>query len=390
VASIQQGLSLLRVGSLYWLGLHARVRRDLELWERRARQIPDETLRGHAVGQLRRERLNPEAAALFALLAPRSRRQDVVSLIVAYQVLYDYLDAVNEEPSLSDLDTGLRLHAALRDAVLPERRLRGYYPPDLELNGGDGGYLRALTRSCQRIVRGLPAAQRCGAVLARSTERCGQAQSRNHAMLLEGETQLAQWSLAHAPEGDTYLWWEIAAGGISCLAIHAVLASAADPATEAQDAQALDSAYFPAICAISSLLDSLCDYHADAGTSNHSFVSHYRDAEQAAARLVAITAEAREGVQGLGDARLHTIILAGIVSYYLSSRSVGDGFPALAARQLASSSFVGSTGTSMRLAMRVRRRVHERACQRTGGDARPSELGPSTPAARGARALARR
>lgn len=318
-------------------------------------------LREHALGQLSGERLNPEAAALFAVLAPRAQRRRVVRLIVAYQVLYDYLDAVNEEPCLAELRSGLQLHRALSDAVLPNRPMSDdYYVHHPELRGGaDGGYMHVLAATCRRVVRTLPSAARSARVLAHAAERCGQAQSRNHAILSEGESQLIDWSVAQAPDRVDFLWWELAAGGISCLGIHALLASAADPSSSTLDAANVDAAYFPAICALSSLLDSLADYHVDAGTTNHSFISHYRDGAHAAQRLVAITADAAERIKPLPNSRLHSIILAGIASYYLSSPSLAEGFPATAAERL--TRHVGALGTPMRVALRARRRLHARA-----------------------------
>jgi tetraprenyl-beta-curcumene synthase len=380
----RDALALLGVGVVYWLRIYPQVRRELAAWERRARSIPDPMLREHALGQLSGERLNPEAAALFAVLAPGAQRRRVVRLIVAYQVLYDYLDAVNEEPDLADLRNGLQLHRALTDAVLPNRPVSDYYVHHVSLRGGgDGGYMRVLTGVCRQVVRTLPAAAGSAPSLAHATLRCAEAQSHNHAILVGGVAPLIQWSLAQAPDGCDYEWWELAAGGISCLAIHALLASAADPDSGGEDAAALDAAYFPAICALSSLLDSLADYHRDLGTTNHSFISHYRDSGHAAERLVAITADAADRIKPLRNSRLHAIILTGIASYYLSSPSVRDGFPAAAAERL--TRHIGPLGTPMRGAMRARRRLHTRATNHRVPSRRPgSPEGPilGGPAAR--------
>jgi tetraprenyl-beta-curcumene synthase len=387
--SPRDALALLRVGVVYWLGIYPQVRRELAAWERLARGIPDGMLREHALGQLSGERLNPEAAALFAVLAPRAQRRRVVRLIVAYQVLYDYLDAVNEEPSLSELHNGLQLHRALTDAVLPDRPMSDYYLHDRELRGGgDGGYMHALTGICRRVVRTLPAAAQAAPLLAKATERCAQAQSHNHAILVWGESRLIDWSVAQAPDRCDYLWWELAAGGISCLGIHALLASAADPASAPPDAAELDAAYFPAICALSTLLDSLADYHCDVGTSNHSFISHYRDGDHAAERLVAIAADAADRIKPLRNSRLHAIILAGIASYYLSSPSVLEGFPAASAERL--TRHVGAMGTPMRAAMGVRRRLHMRTTSAHTRSTQAGSLERPTLAGRASRVPARR
>lgn len=341
---------LLGTGASYWLKIHAQVRRELAIWQQHAQAIPDPVLREQALQKLTGERLNPEAAAFFAVLAPKAWRWRVVRLIVAYQVLYDYLDALNELPGCTGLPNGLQLHGALTDALLPAPATRDYYKHSPHRH--DGGYLQALADTCRRVATSLPAAQTIRQVLVRASERCAQGQSHNHAM-----TRLLQWSLHQAPE-DRYAWWEIAAAGISCLAIHALLALAADRHSTLSDAEQLDHAYFPPVCAISALLDSLADYHRDTGTDNHSFIAHYRDPAHTAQRLTAITQDAANRTRRLRHARRHTIILAGITSFYLSSPSTQNGFPALAAHSLAG--HVGTVAAPMRAVMRARRKAHAR------------------------------
>jgi tetraprenyl-beta-curcumene synthase len=343
------------MGVAYWLKIHPQVRRELAVWERRAQAIHDPALRGLAVEKLTGERLNPEAAALFAVLAPRRRRREVVRLIVAYQVLYDYLDAVNEQPGSTGLSNGLQLHRALTDAILPGQARGDYYRRNPRRE--DSGYVHSLVTACRRVVRVLPSAADIAPVLVQAAERCGQAQSHNHAIPASGERPIIEWSSAHTPMGDCgYLWWELAAAGISCLAIHALLARTADPGADVQEAARLDRAYFPPICAISALLDSLADYSQDAGTSNHSFVAHYRDSDRAAQRLTVIVQDGAERAKELPHGRRHSIILAGITSFYLSSPSVEAGFPVTPAESLIRC--LGPIATPMRAALRVRRYAH--------------------------------
>ena len=345
-------------------------------WDARARGIPDPLLRRAALAKLSSERLNPEAAALFAMLAPPETRGRVVSLIVAYQVLYDYLDGVNEQPGFDELADGMQLHRALDDAVLLQRRPSEYYlrHPDAD----DGGYMRALVDWCRAVVADVPSIAGASAVIEQATERCGQAQSQNHAAAPGRGKALVDWCGRQSPRCGGYLWWETAAGGISCLNIHAALASAADPAAGAGELARVEAAYFPSICALSALLDSLADYHLDADSGNHSFVGHYTDSQQAAGRLTAIAQEARDRVAELRHSSRHAVILAGIVAYYLSSSSVSHGFPEPIARRLLAE--MGPLGAAMCSVLKLRRRMHERALRsdqrqlwpgRTGG---PREL----------------
>jgi len=265
-------LALLTTGTAYWLVIFPRASREVRRWESRARQIPDATLRAQALGKLTSERLNPEAAAFFAVLAPRRRRARLIRLIVAFQIMYDYLDAVNEQAVSAHLRNGLQLHRALSDAVSARSAPADYYRHHPQQQ--DGGYLLALVHACREVLEELPSTLAVEPLLAHAAERCGEAQSRNHSASVEGEVQLA----SH-----------------------------------------IDAVYFPSICAISAMLDSLVDFSADACTENHSFVAHYATGGQAAERFVAITSEARTLLRALPGHRRHLVILAGIATFYLSA-----------------------------------------------------------------------
>jgi tetraprenyl-beta-curcumene synthase len=307
--------ALVTAGIAYWLTIYPRAILEIRRCRHRARQIPDPTLRAHALDKLTRERLNPEAAAFFAVLAPRRHRGPLVRLMVDYQIAYDYLDAINEQPATASLRNGLQLHRALSDAVSSQPPCADYYlyHPQSE----DGGYLVELVRACHAMLRSLPSTAAIEQVLVHAAERCGEAQSRNHAVLVEGDGQLIEWTAA-GKDGGEYLWWELAAAGISCLALHALFAAAAC-ATTLEEAQRIDAAYFPSVCAISALLDSLIDHRHDAGSVNHSFVGHYETATPIAERFAAIAGEARSLASTLRHRCRHTVILAGIASFYLSA-----------------------------------------------------------------------
>jgi tetraprenyl-beta-curcumene synthase len=342
--------ALLTAGMAYWLTIYPRARIEIRRCRRSARLIPDPTLRTAALDKLTRERLNPEAAAFFAVLAPRRHRGRLVRLMVDYQIAYDYLDAINEQPTSAPLLNGLCLHRALTDAVSPGRNHADYYRHHPQSD--DGGYLAGLVRNCQAEIEELPSAAAIEPVLVNAAERCGQAQSCNHAMLVEGDRPLVSWTANQSDRGD-YLWWELAAGGISCLSLHALFAAAACT-TALEEAERIDTAYSPPICAISALLDSLVDYPHDSAGTNHSFVGHYDTCGQAAERFAAITAEARTLLGTLRNHCRHMVILAGIASFYLSAPEASTDF----ARPVAMRTLdcLGPTSAPILAVMRLRRR----------------------------------
>jgi tetraprenyl-beta-curcumene synthase len=348
-ARAREACALLIAGTSYWLTIRPYTRLEIRRCRRRASAIEDPTLRAHAMEKLTKERLNPEAATLFAVLAPWRRRARLIRLMVDFQIAYDYLDAINEQADTASLRNGLQLHRALTDAVAASPSGVAYYLHHPQSD--DGGYLRDLVDACRASLRTLPSAQTIEPVLVRAVERCGEGQSHNHAALTEGEEQLIEWA-ASQPRSESYMWWELAAAGISCLGIHALFAAAARSTTLAE-AQRIDAAYYPSVCALSALLDSFVDRPEDVLGTNHSFVEHYPSQTLAARRLEAIAGEARALSSALAGRARHAIILSGIASFYLSAPEARSAHArAVAARTLAP---LGATTMPMLAVMRWRR-----------------------------------
>jgi tetraprenyl-beta-curcumene synthase len=339
----------------YWLGILPLVRRELTQWEHRARAIPDPLLRSQAITTLRLERMNAEAAAVFATLVPRSRWATLVPLLVAYQAMYDYLDTVGEHPVPDSLRDGLQLHRALIDALDRSGPPTDYYRHHPAHR--DGGYLDALVARCRQSLQSLPSADVVLPLARHAAARCANGQSHTHASIRAGPEQLASWATQQDRAGG-YLWWELAAGAISSVAVYALLAAAADQRTAPEDAQAIDAAYFPPMCALSTLLDSLIDRRSDALTDNHSSIGHYLSSSEAACRLAGIAGKAGDAVRSLRHGRRHAAILAGIAGYYLSASAArsADALPvadAVAKR-------IGPTVRLILATVRLRRRIARR------------------------------
>ena len=85
---------------------------------RLAAAIPDDTLRHDALRAIDRKRANIDGAALFWVL-PRHRNPNLLRLLVAYEILADFLDCTSERGAHVGVANGLRLHSALRDALDP-------------------------------------------------------------------------------------------------------------------------------------------------------------------------------------------------------------------------------------------------------------------------------
>lgn len=308
-------LALTSANARYWPTVVPYVRRHLRDWEARAGRIPDPTLRELALQKLQDERFNSEVAATLAVLASRRHRPAVVAATVSLQVMYDYLDGVSEQPSDRPLSSSRCLYGAFLTALAPEPLTDDAYYRWWP-GGQDGGYLSALSSSCRTAFWELPSAAAVAPAAREAAIRCGEAQSRVHAISQLGSDQLAAWAVAHGADTDL-TWWEYAAGGAaSVLSIHALLSAAADPRTTPADAEEIDAAYLAA-CALSTLLDSLIDHDAD--VHSHRFIDYYPSTESAAERLTAVARRATTSMSALRSADHHVMTVAGVAAYYLSA-----------------------------------------------------------------------
>jgi tetraprenyl-beta-curcumene synthase len=318
-----EAAALAAVVARYWLQVAPVARRELRAWGARAAAIPDPILRGHALDKLRNERLNAEAAAAFATLAPRAHQASVARLTLAFQVMVDYLDTLSEQAVDDPLENGRQLHRALSAAVDLDAEPTDFYRHHSESE--DGGYLDALVTTCRTTLHMLPAGHAVVPPALRAAHRASEAQSRSHSAERAGLTQLRVWSAAQAPDGE-YEWWELAAGATAPLSLHALFAAAADPRTGHAEADAVESAYYPPICALATLLDSLVDYSRDGIDSEHSFVAYYPSNFSAAERLGAVTRHALAAARDLPRGSRHAVIVTGVAGYYLSATEAASDF----------------------------------------------------------------
>ena len=92
--------------------------REIRRWRKLAGRIPDPAIRGDALSSFAHKRVNIDGAALFCILSS-SRDHRLLRLLVAYQILWDFLDSVNERGADRGTVNGRHLHLALVDALDP-------------------------------------------------------------------------------------------------------------------------------------------------------------------------------------------------------------------------------------------------------------------------------
>ncbi|MDW5592970.1 DUF2600 family protein [Conexibacter stalactiti] len=311
-ADIAATAAMLTALTRYAVAIVPSARAEIARWRTRASAIPEPAARRLALETLDAEHLNAEAAAVFSLLAPRRARGAVVRLLVPWQIMYDYLDTITEQPAHDPLNRSRRLHRALAAAIEPASRRSSD-----DFDAGDGHYLLSLVDTCRQRFWQLPAASAIAPSAAIEARRCAEAQSQTHAAMLTGRmTELRDWA-AHDRAEHKLDWWESAAAGISSLGVHALLAAAADRATGTADARAIAQSY-AFVCALSTMLDSLVDVDADSHTGNFSYFSAYPDATSAATGMRKLAARSVQSAERLHRGPSHRIIVSGLAAFYLS------------------------------------------------------------------------
>jgi tetraprenyl-beta-curcumene synthase len=307
------GIALVLANLRFWPTVAPQVSRQLARWRSRAREIEDPKLRALALQKLDEEHFNAEVAATLATLAPASRRRQVIEAIVAYEVMYDYLDGLTEQPTQDPLRDGRHHYRPFIKAICLQPHADRNAPGD-----ASDGYLHDLSATVQNTLAQLPAASAIVDVAEGTAERCAEAQIRAHAAPTIGSGQLQAWAERQSA-GTTRGWREFLAGAASSvLAVHALIAAASDPRTTAQEAAEIDAVYM-SICTLSTMLDSLIDQSRDELAGQDSYLRYYDSPDQIAEDLVHAAREAALRAAPLRHAAHHVMTVVGVTAYYASA-----------------------------------------------------------------------
>lgn len=290
----------------YWPAVNPLVRRELRRWKDRARAIDDPELRALALAKLQTEGFNAEAATIAATIAPHPHRRHAVEAILPLELLFDYLDGLTERPLDDPLRDGERLYEPFVRAIELDGELQG---TDL--------YALDLAHAAQSAIAKLPAHGAIADVARTCAQRSAQAQIRMHAASTLGTEQAQQWAEDHASrDGAALPWREYLAGAASSvLALHALIAAAADHRTTPEEAQRIDAAYL-SICAVVTLLDGLVDHSRDAADGIFGYVHLYDDPTVLAPALTHAAHQAAADCVELRHSGHHLMMLAGVISYW--------------------------------------------------------------------------
>jgi tetraprenyl-beta-curcumene synthase len=302
----------------YWFDVFPQVCREIDGWHQRAKFIPDSALRNFALAAHSIKRGNLEGAAAFAAFSPPINRPAVIRAQIAFQAIYDYVDTLAEQPSRDPIDNGRRLHQALLISLTPAPSPHlDYYASHTK--NADGGYLNEIIDVCRSALNTLPSYSVVANSASRLAERIISYQSFNLTRAQGSEIPLELWAANETPLESKLYWWETAASAGSSLGIFALIAMASNTHVSPSEALAVESAYFPWIGSLHSLLDSLIDLTEDISTGQQNLVTHYDSIEQIADRMQMIAVESIRLSESLPYAAQHTLVLTAMVCFYLSA-----------------------------------------------------------------------
>jgi tetraprenyl-beta-curcumene synthase len=271
----------------------------------------------------------------------------LLRLLVAYELIWDLLDNLSERAAAAGQTDGRQLHLAIAEAIDPSASISDYYyhHPWHE----DGGYLRALVEACREGCARLPSYPRVRELALRDA-RLAQVLAVNHDPdPAHRDATLKRWVDEHFPsrqEGTA--WWEITGAASAPLTIHALLALAAEPACTEAEIVATHGAYFPWLCAATTMLDSYVDQAEDLENEDHSYVAHYPSSGSAACGVHRLVVRSVSEARALPRGPQHAVIAAAMVTMYLSKSSART--PAMRAK---TRSLVHAGGSLTRLLLPI-------------------------------------
>jgi hypothetical protein len=329
------------------------VLREVERWQARAAEIPDATIRADALAALHHKRSNTEGAALFWII-PRRRCPRLLSLLVAYEIMADFLDSAIERGAHVGVVNGRQLHLALLDAVDVERPISDYYLHHPWQD--DGGYLPCLVEACRYGCAALPSYRGVRPLLMRAAA-LAQVQGLNHELdLCLREALLRAWAAQQLGAEHGLGWYETAGAASAWLTVLALMAVAAEPAPSLNYASDVYSAYFPWISLTATLLDSYGDLVEDRLSEENSYIARYDSLETAVWRIGEIMRRATFEARLLDCSERHCVILAAMIAMYLSKHSTRTSEMQLTSRKLLRAG--DSLATLLEPVLRIWRRLY--------------------------------
>jgi tetraprenyl-beta-curcumene synthase len=293
---------------------------EVERWRAHASVIPDATIREDALLALDHKRPNTDGAALLWII-PAQRCPQLLHLLVAYEIMGDFLDSTVERGAHIGIVNGRQLHLALVDAVDVKRSPASDYYVHHPWRD-DGGYLLCLVDACRRGCSMLPSYARVRPLLIRAA-MLAQVQGLNHELdAILRQAILEAWAAREGDPDSGLDWYETAGAASAWLTVLALMAVAAEPNPAMNQANEVFLAYFPWIALAATLLDGYDDLVEDRSNETSSFLARYGPFDLVVRRIDELVRRATREARLLHNGERHAVIVASMIALYLSKDSV--------------------------------------------------------------------
>lgn len=294
------------------------VAHEVRRWRILASTIPDAPIREEAQHAITAKRSHIDGAALFSILT-RNRNPYLVRLLVAYEIIWDFLDSISERGAEAGIENGFQLHLALIDAVDPGRPLTDYYRYSQWRD--DGGYLNKLVNVCRASCAQLPSYELIRQSVVCEAKRGQVCAINHHTDPSIRDAMLKARAVGEYPSGRDAWWFELTAAASTDLTIFALFSLASETTVSRDHVRHTSEAYFPWASALAALLDSYVDQAEDVAKGDHSYVAHYATTDLATHRICAFIQRCLKETGSLNNGEKHRLIVACMFAMYLSKNS---------------------------------------------------------------------
>lgn len=295
------------------------VRLCLGSWRQRAMEIPNNQLRTQALSSLTEKAFHCEGGAVYGLLAGEERNK-IITFIVAYQTISDYLDNLCDRSTSLDENDFRALHQAMYHALSPGAEPVNYYR--YREDQDDGGYLQALVTTCQSVLPELPGFPNVQKAMHHLANYYCDLQVFKHVEPEKRVDLLESWFADHKDDLPSMTWYEFSACAGSTLGIFCFAAYAAKDCLSHEEVSQLKAGYFPWVQGLHILLDYFIDQEEDRMEQDLNFVSYYPSDEEMVKRMKHIKEKAEESIRNLPDWKFHKLINKGLIAIYLADKKV--------------------------------------------------------------------
>jgi tetraprenyl-beta-curcumene synthase len=296
------------------------VHHQLSYWKRRAEAIPNPELRKQALSSIGSKQFHCEGGGILALLAAPEEKEKVITFIVAYQTISDYLDNLCDRSVSLESINFETLHYAMKDALIGSFSTSNYYL--YQEHQEDGGYLLELVTTCRDVLKELPSLQCYLSNMLILCQLYCELQIKKHISEEGREEVLKEWWNHHQETFPQLEWQEFAAATGSTLGIFYYVAISSLTHSSQDLNTKVFEAYFPYVQGLHILLDYLIDQEEDRQGGDLNFCFYYTSEEEKARRLDWFIRRAKDSIKRLPHSSFHKMLVDGLLGIYLADQKV--------------------------------------------------------------------